>query len=158
MMVGAQMTAELLHARFNHRRAEVLRLFPQCMRDAPGSWATIARNSACEEWLTANSHAVHSTAHLLPTKAGGDIASCDIYCVSTPHVHGVQKYVVNFHDHCSTLTMPYLLARKSDAFRAIQHCKAFCKLHHVIVRRTHTESAADLTSKQIRDFLLQNGT
>eukprot|EP00965_Chrysotila_dentata_P110149 3640030-Pleurochrysis_carterae.AAC.2 len=46
---GAQRTAELLHARFNHRRAEVLRLLPQCTRDAPrSSWATIARNFA---WL-----------------------------------------------------------------------------------------------------------
>eukprot|EP00965_Chrysotila_dentata_P230545 6197834-Pleurochrysis_carterae.AAC.1 len=35
----ARMTAELLHARFNDRRAEVLRLLPQCTRDAPDEWA-----------------------------------------------------------------------------------------------------------------------
>ena len=32
---GAAMTAELLHARFNHRRAETIKLLPQCTRDAP---------------------------------------------------------------------------------------------------------------------------
>eukprot|EP00965_Chrysotila_dentata_P047736 1583593-Pleurochrysis_carterae.AAC.1 len=54
--------------------------------------------------------------------------------------------------------MPYLLSRKSDAFRAIQHYAAFCNSHRVKLRRMHTDNAGDLTSKQIRDFLLANGT
>eukprot|EP00965_Chrysotila_dentata_P147434 4866882-Pleurochrysis_carterae.AAC.3 len=29
--------------RFNHRRAKVLKLLPQCTRDAPSAWATISR-------------------------------------------------------------------------------------------------------------------
>eukprot|EP00965_Chrysotila_dentata_P237405 6201891-Pleurochrysis_carterae.AAC.1 len=41
---GTTMTAELLHTRFNHRRAEVLKFLPKCTRDAPNAWATIARN------------------------------------------------------------------------------------------------------------------
>eukprot|EP00965_Chrysotila_dentata_P099188 3280039-Pleurochrysis_carterae.AAC.1 len=53
--------------------------------------------------------------------------------------------------------MPYLLARKSDAFAAIQHYLAFCNLYHVTVRRMHTDNAGDLTSKQIRDSFLQRG-
>eukprot|EP00965_Chrysotila_dentata_P023818 789219-Pleurochrysis_carterae.AAC.2 len=48
---GAHMTAELLHARFNHRRAEVLRLLPQCRRDGHKAWAEIARNIACDDCL-----------------------------------------------------------------------------------------------------------
>eukprot|EP00965_Chrysotila_dentata_P067610 2237570-Pleurochrysis_carterae.AAC.1 len=54
---GTMMTAELLHARFSHRRAEVLKLLPQCTRDAPNAWAAIARNFACEDCLHANSDA-----------------------------------------------------------------------------------------------------
>eukprot|EP00965_Chrysotila_dentata_P165704 5470880-Pleurochrysis_carterae.AAC.2 len=54
--------------------------------------------------------------------------------------------------------MPYLLSRKSDAFRAIQHYVAFCNSHSVKLRRMHTDNAGDLTSKQIRDFLLANDT
>eukprot|EP00965_Chrysotila_dentata_P004707 153510-Pleurochrysis_carterae.AAC.1 len=53
--------------------------------------------------------------------------------------------------------MPYLLARKSDAFKAIQHYVAFCSSHRVTLRRMHTDNAGDLTLQQIRDFLLQNG-
>eukprot|EP00965_Chrysotila_dentata_P066418 2199089-Pleurochrysis_carterae.AAC.1 len=53
--------------------------------------------------------------------------------------------------------MPYLLARTSDAFGAIQYYLAFCNSHHVTVRRMHTDNAGDLTSKQIRDSLLQRG-
>eukprot|EP00965_Chrysotila_dentata_P029337 974709-Pleurochrysis_carterae.AAC.1 len=52
---GTTMTAELLHARFNHRGAEVLKHLPQCTRDTPNAWATIARNFACEDCLHANS-------------------------------------------------------------------------------------------------------
>eukprot|EP00965_Chrysotila_dentata_P138324 4575149-Pleurochrysis_carterae.AAC.1 len=37
------MTAELLHAQFNHRRAEMLKHLPQCTRSAPNAWAVIAR-------------------------------------------------------------------------------------------------------------------
>eukprot|EP00965_Chrysotila_dentata_P162210 5356855-Pleurochrysis_carterae.AAC.1 len=55
------------------------------------------------------------------TTAAGDIISYDIYYVSVPHVHGGQQYVINFHDHYSTLNTPYLLALKSDAFTALQH-------------------------------------
>eukprot|EP00965_Chrysotila_dentata_P176784 5838920-Pleurochrysis_carterae.AAC.1 len=54
---GAAMTAELLHARFNHRRAEVIKLLPQCTRDAPDARATLARNIACEDCLRGNSDA-----------------------------------------------------------------------------------------------------
>eukprot|EP00965_Chrysotila_dentata_P051501 1708250-Pleurochrysis_carterae.AAC.1 len=103
------MTAELLHARFNHRRAEVLKLLPKCTRDAPASWATIARNFACEECLHANSDAIHSSAHMPTPTAAGDIVSYDIYYVSKPHIHGGQQYVINFHNHYSTLNSPYLL-------------------------------------------------
>eukprot|EP00965_Chrysotila_dentata_P182893 6039980-Pleurochrysis_carterae.AAC.1 len=73
------MTAELLHARFNHRRAEVIKHLPQCTRDAPDAWATLARNIACEECLSASSDAVHSNAHMPATTAAGDIVSYDIY-------------------------------------------------------------------------------
>eukprot|EP00965_Chrysotila_dentata_P100455 3319993-Pleurochrysis_carterae.AAC.1 len=93
------MTAELLLARFNHRRAEVLKLLPQCTRDAPESWASITRNFACEDCLHANSDAVHSSAHMPVPVAAGDTVSYDIYYVSVPHVHGGQQYVINFHDH-----------------------------------------------------------
>eukprot|EP00965_Chrysotila_dentata_P032875 1096177-Pleurochrysis_carterae.AAC.1 len=79
------MTAELLHARFNHRRAEVLKHLPQCTRDAPNAWATIARNFACEDCLHAKSDAVHSDAHMPMPTAAGDIISYDIYYVSVPH-------------------------------------------------------------------------
>eukprot|EP00965_Chrysotila_dentata_P216138 6189197-Pleurochrysis_carterae.AAC.1 len=48
-LATTQMAAELLHVRFNHRRAEVIRLLPQCTRDAPNSWAAIARNIACDD-------------------------------------------------------------------------------------------------------------
>eukprot|EP00965_Chrysotila_dentata_P106707 3524534-Pleurochrysis_carterae.AAC.2 len=48
---GAAMTAELLHACFNHRRAEVIKLLPQCTIDALGALATLARNIACEDCL-----------------------------------------------------------------------------------------------------------
>eukprot|EP00965_Chrysotila_dentata_P022213 734714-Pleurochrysis_carterae.AAC.1 len=61
------MTAELLHARLNHRRAETIKLLPQCTRDAPKAWATLARNIACEDYLSANSDAVHSSAHMPAT-------------------------------------------------------------------------------------------
>eukprot|EP00965_Chrysotila_dentata_P130090 4300723-Pleurochrysis_carterae.AAC.1 len=54
--------------------------------------------------------------------------------------------------------MPYLLARKSDAFRAIQHYVAFCNSYRVTLRRMHTDNAGDLTSQPIRDFLLLQGT
>eukprot|EP00965_Chrysotila_dentata_P179874 5939092-Pleurochrysis_carterae.AAC.1 len=60
----------------------------------------------------------------------GDLVSYDIYYVSTPHIHGGQQYVINFHDHYSTLNMPYLLARKSDAVDAIKHFLAFCNSYH----------------------------
>eukprot|EP00965_Chrysotila_dentata_P241716 6204442-Pleurochrysis_carterae.AAC.1 len=114
----AQMTAELLHAQFNNRCPDVLRLLPKCTRDALDSSATLARNFACEECLTTNSDAVHSTAHMPATKAAGDIVSYDTYYMSTPHVHGGQKYVINFHDHYSTFNMLYLLAQnKADAHR-----------------------------------------
>eukprot|EP00965_Chrysotila_dentata_P087084 2875403-Pleurochrysis_carterae.AAC.1 len=53
--------------------------------------------------------------------------------------------------------MPYLLARKSDAFKAVQHYVAFCNSHRVKLRRMLTDNAGDLTSKQIRVFLLLNG-
>eukprot|EP00965_Chrysotila_dentata_P034826 1159268-Pleurochrysis_carterae.AAC.1 len=53
--------------------------------------------------------------------------------------------------------MPYLLSRKSDAFRAIQHYVAVCNSHRVNLRRMHTDNADDLTSKQIREFLLAIG-
>eukprot|EP00965_Chrysotila_dentata_P146778 4846536-Pleurochrysis_carterae.AAC.1 len=86
------MTAELLHARFHHRRAEVLKHLPQCTRDAPNVWATIARNFACEDCLHANSDAVHSNAHMPVPVAAGDIISYDIYYVSVPHIHGGQRY------------------------------------------------------------------
>eukprot|EP00965_Chrysotila_dentata_P016231 537077-Pleurochrysis_carterae.AAC.1 len=78
------------------------------------------------------------------TIAAGDIVSYDIYFVSVPHVHGGQQYVISFHDHYSTLNTPYLLARKSDAFTAIQHYLAYCKSHRVTVRRMHTDNAGDL--------------
>eukprot|EP00965_Chrysotila_dentata_P207203 6183982-Pleurochrysis_carterae.AAC.1 len=52
--------------------------------------------------------------------------------------------------------MPYLLARKSDAFQAIQHYVAFCNSHSVKLRRMHTDNAGDLTLKQICEFLLLN--
>eukprot|EP00965_Chrysotila_dentata_P163967 5413650-Pleurochrysis_carterae.AAC.1 len=89
------------------------------------------------------------------TTAAGDILTYDIYYVSVPHVQDGQQCVVSFHDHYSTLNTPYLLARKSDAFTSIQHYIAYCKLHQVTVRRMHTDNAGDLTSKQIREFLLQ---
>eukprot|EP00965_Chrysotila_dentata_P249642 6208997-Pleurochrysis_carterae.AAC.2 len=81
------MTAELLHARFNHRRAEVIKLLPQFTGDAPDARATLARNIACEDCLSANSDAVHSNAHMPAITAGGDRISYDIYYVSLPHVH-----------------------------------------------------------------------
>eukprot|EP00965_Chrysotila_dentata_P101122 3339621-Pleurochrysis_carterae.AAC.1 len=84
------MTAELLQARFNHRRAETIKLLPQWTRDAPDAWATLARNIACEDCLSANSDAVHSCAHMPATTNAGDIISYDIYYVSVPHVHGGQ--------------------------------------------------------------------
>eukprot|EP00965_Chrysotila_dentata_P039822 1322977-Pleurochrysis_carterae.AAC.1 len=73
------MTAELLRTRFNHRRAEVIKLLPQCTRDAPDAWATLARNIACEECLSANSDTVHSSAHMPATTAAGDIVSYTTY-------------------------------------------------------------------------------
>eukprot|EP00965_Chrysotila_dentata_P046574 1547316-Pleurochrysis_carterae.AAC.1 len=84
------MTPELLHARFNHRRAKVLRLLPQCTRDAPEAWASIVRNFACADYLHANSDELHSTAHAPVTNAAGDLVSYDIYYVSVPHIHGGQ--------------------------------------------------------------------
>eukprot|EP00965_Chrysotila_dentata_P068116 2253127-Pleurochrysis_carterae.AAC.1 len=151
------MTAELLHTRFNHRRAEVIKLLPQCTRDAPTSWTTLARKIACGECLHANSDAVHSDAYMPMAKSGGELISYDIYYVSVPHVHGGQQYVINFHDHYSTLNTPYLLARKSDAFSAIKHYIAYCNSHNVTIRRMHNDNAEDLTSKQIREFLLEQG-
>eukprot|EP00965_Chrysotila_dentata_P207996 6184453-Pleurochrysis_carterae.AAC.1 len=126
---GAHMTVELLNARFNHHRAKVLRLLPQCTRDAPKAWADIARNIACDDCLRANSDVKHSTAHMPVAKAAGDLVSYDICYVSVPHIHSGQQHVINFHDHYSTLNMPYLLARKSDAFKAIQHYVTFCSSH-----------------------------
>eukprot|EP00965_Chrysotila_dentata_P003082 100965-Pleurochrysis_carterae.AAC.1 len=78
----------MLHARFNHRRAEVLKLLPQYTRDAPEAWSNIARNFACNECLQANSDALHSNAHAPMTNALGDLVSYDIYYVSVPHIHG----------------------------------------------------------------------
>eukprot|EP00965_Chrysotila_dentata_P054571 1811251-Pleurochrysis_carterae.AAC.1 len=88
------------------------------------------------------------------TTTAGDIISYDIYYVSVPHVHSSQQYVINFHDLHSTLNTPYLLARKSDTFTALQHYIAYGKAHHVNVLRMHTDNAGDLTSKQIREYLL----
>eukprot|EP00965_Chrysotila_dentata_P082464 2722631-Pleurochrysis_carterae.AAC.1 len=94
----------------------------------------------------------------MPTPtAAGDIVSYDIHYVSTPHIHGGQQYVINFHDHYSTLNSPYLLSRKSDAFSAIKHYLAYCNSYRVTVRRMHTDNAGDLTSKVIQEFLLQHG-
>eukprot|EP00965_Chrysotila_dentata_P132848 4392676-Pleurochrysis_carterae.AAC.1 len=76
---GGQMTAELLHATCNHRRAEVLRLLPQCTRDAPTEWTSIARNIACDECLRANSDTIHSTSQAPTAKAASDIVSYDLY-------------------------------------------------------------------------------
>eukprot|EP00965_Chrysotila_dentata_P170589 5631382-Pleurochrysis_carterae.AAC.1 len=84
------MTPELLYARFNHRRAEVLSLLPQCTRDAPEAWASIASNFACADCLHANSDALHSTAQAPATNAAGGLVSYDIYYVSIPHIHGGQ--------------------------------------------------------------------
>eukprot|EP00965_Chrysotila_dentata_P160346 5294636-Pleurochrysis_carterae.AAC.1 len=53
--------------------------------------------------------------------------------------------------------MPYLLASRSDAFDAINHFLAFCNSYHVAVRRMHTDNAGDLTSKEIREYCLQEG-
>eukprot|EP00965_Chrysotila_dentata_P161232 5324541-Pleurochrysis_carterae.AAC.1 len=86
------MTAKLLHARFNHRRAEVLKLLPQCTRDAPDSCMTITRNFTCGDCLHANSDAVHSSAHMPISTAAGDVVSYDIYYVNVPHVDGGQQY------------------------------------------------------------------
>eukprot|EP00965_Chrysotila_dentata_P027999 930927-Pleurochrysis_carterae.AAC.3 len=70
------MTAELLHTRFNHRRAEVIKLLPQCTCDAPTSqWTTLARNIACEECLHAISDAVHSNVHMPVAKSAGELIS-----------------------------------------------------------------------------------
>eukprot|EP00965_Chrysotila_dentata_P081812 2700667-Pleurochrysis_carterae.AAC.2 len=92
--------AIIMHARFNHLRAEVIKLLPQCTRDAPDAWARLARNiTYCEDCLSANSDAVHSNAHMPATTAVGDIISYDIYYVSVPHVHGGQQYEISFHDH-----------------------------------------------------------
>eukprot|EP00965_Chrysotila_dentata_P178399 5892082-Pleurochrysis_carterae.AAC.1 len=151
------MTAEVLHKRFNHRRAEVIKLLPQCTRDAPTSWSTLARNIVCEECLHANSEAVYSNANMSVATTAGELVSYDIYYVSVPHVHGGQQYVINFHDHYSTLNTPYLLARRSDAFSAIKLYIAYCNSHNVAVRKMHTDNAGDLTSKQIRAFLLERG-
>eukprot|EP00965_Chrysotila_dentata_P043611 1450156-Pleurochrysis_carterae.AAC.1 len=82
------------------------------------------------------------------TTNAGDIISYAINYVSVPHVHGGQQYVINFHDLYSTLNTPYLLARKTDAFIALQHYIAYCKSHHVTVRRVHTDNAGDLTSSR----------
>eukprot|EP00965_Chrysotila_dentata_P139870 4623925-Pleurochrysis_carterae.AAC.2 len=100
---------------------------------------------------------MHSTAHAPIPKLAGEIVNYDIYYVSVPHVHGGQQYVINFHDHYSDLSMSYLLARKSDAFGAIQHYLGFCNFYHVTVRRVLNDNAGDLTSNQIRDFLLHRG-
>eukprot|EP00965_Chrysotila_dentata_P131941 4362123-Pleurochrysis_carterae.AAC.1 len=78
-----------------------------------------------------------------------------MYYVSTPHVHGGQQYVINFHDHYSTVNSPYLLSRKSDAISAKMHYFAYCNSHRVTVRKIHTHNAGDLTSKVICEFLLQ---
>eukprot|EP00965_Chrysotila_dentata_P168137 5552401-Pleurochrysis_carterae.AAC.1 len=78
--------------------------------------------------------------------AAGDIVSYDVYYVSVPHIHGGQRYVINFHDHYSTLYTPYLLAHKSDAFTAIKLYLAYCNSHRVTVCRMHTDNAGDLTS------------
>eukprot|EP00965_Chrysotila_dentata_P045927 1526616-Pleurochrysis_carterae.AAC.2 len=73
----------------------------------------------------------------VPT-AAGDIVSYDIYYVSLPHVHDGQQYVINFHDHHSTINLPYyLLPRKSDEFRAIKGYVAYCTSHRFKVRRQH---------------------
>eukprot|EP00965_Chrysotila_dentata_P215275 6188669-Pleurochrysis_carterae.AAC.1 len=123
------MTAELLHARFNHRRAEVLRLLPKCTRDAP------------------KSDAVHSTAHVPVAKAAGDFVSYNIYCVSVPQIHDCEQCVINFHDHYSALNMPYLLGRKSDAFKAMQYYVTFCSTDnaqaHAHRQRRRLDFAAD---------------
>eukprot|EP00965_Chrysotila_dentata_P182462 6024798-Pleurochrysis_carterae.AAC.1 len=103
------------------------------------------------------SDAVHSNAHMPVPVAAGDIISYDIYYVSVPHVYGGQRYVINFHDHYSTLNTSYLLAHKSNAFSAIKRYIAYCNWHRVTVRRMHTYNAGDLKSKQIREFLLQQG-
>eukprot|EP00965_Chrysotila_dentata_P140850 4656394-Pleurochrysis_carterae.AAC.1 len=86
------MTAKVLHTRFNHRRAEVIKLLPQCKLDAPASWSTLACNIACEECLHANSDAVHSNAHMPEANTAEELVSYDIYYVSVPHVHGGQQY------------------------------------------------------------------
>eukprot|EP00965_Chrysotila_dentata_P160347 5294636-Pleurochrysis_carterae.AAC.2 len=90
----AQMTAETIHARFNHRRAEVIRMLTQCTRDAPESWVTIARDFAREDGLRANSGAIYSKAHMPVAETAGDLVSYDIYYVSVPHIHGRQQYVI----------------------------------------------------------------
>eukprot|EP00965_Chrysotila_dentata_P071352 2358252-Pleurochrysis_carterae.AAC.1 len=70
-----------------------------------------------------------------------------------PHDHGGQQYVLNSHDHYSTLYSPYLLSRKSDAFSAIKRYLATCNSHRVTVRRMHADNAGDLTSKAYPRFL-----
>eukprot|EP00965_Chrysotila_dentata_P212642 6187156-Pleurochrysis_carterae.AAC.4 len=85
------MTVETLHARFTHKRAEVIRMLTQCTRDAPESWATIARDFACDDCLKANSDVIHSTAHMQIAKTAGDLVSYDIYYVSVPYIYVGQQ-------------------------------------------------------------------
>eukprot|EP00965_Chrysotila_dentata_P254164 6211781-Pleurochrysis_carterae.AAC.3 len=123
------MTTELLHTRFNHRRAEVIKLLPKCTRDAPTLRTTLARNIACEEYLHANSDAVHSNAHMSVAKSAGELVSYDM------------------------LAAP----RKADAFSTIKHYIGYCNSHNLTIRRVHADNAGDLTFIQIHELLLEQG-